>query len=90
MVLENGRARAAQVYPQSLCQEICKDMEEQAPFDKQGQFLLAQVDVENNVNSQEAHVGSQSNNGTTQDRVRTQRPRYAMGLGRRLRGTVRS
>ena len=39
--LEDGRARAAQVYPDELCKAICRGLEAQLKVDAQQQFLLA-------------------------------------------------
>ena len=42
--LEDGRTRAAQVYPPELCRAICRGLELQLEADRAGQFLLASVE----------------------------------------------
>ena len=44
VVLINGRAKRAEVYPPALCRAICNGLLEQMEADRKGQFLLAQVD----------------------------------------------
>merc|ERR1739836_329887 len=39
--LTNGRARAAQEYPNALCRSICKGIVRQIQADRQGQFIVA-------------------------------------------------
>ena len=50
VILVNGRAKAAQVYPPALCRAICTGLREQLDADRQGSFLLANVDA-NGVNN---------------------------------------
>ena len=42
--LTNGRARAAQVYPEALCKAICQGLQEQLQLDSKGQFLLMNIE----------------------------------------------
>ena len=53
VALVNGRARAAQGYPDKLCREICLGIKEQIQRDRNGQYLLANVQVDNNTTSNE-------------------------------------
>merc|ERR1711884_858598 len=39
--LMNGRARAAQTYPNALCRAICRGIVQQIQADRQGQFIIA-------------------------------------------------
>ena len=41
--LMNGRAKAAQQYPDELCRAVCRGLKQQITADKQGQFLVAQL-----------------------------------------------
>ena len=45
VVFTNGRPKAAQVYPDKLCREICLGIQEQIQRDKNGQYLLANVET---------------------------------------------
>ena len=51
VILTNGRASAAQVYPDKLCQEICLGIQEQIKRDREGQYLLANVENNNGTTS---------------------------------------
>lgn len=42
--LEDGRTKAAQVYPHGLCKAICLGLRDQINMDKRGQFLLMEMD----------------------------------------------
>lgn len=53
VISENGRTRAAHVYPQSLCKQICRGIQEQIEADRKGQFLLVGVDMGNATSSRE-------------------------------------
>ena len=44
--LMHGRARAAQTYPDALCNAICQGIVKQIQEDRQGQFMLAQLSAE--------------------------------------------
>ena len=46
VVLENGRTKAAQVYPQKLCREMCMGTKGQIEADTRGQLVLAGVSVD--------------------------------------------
>ena len=51
--VECGRTRVAQVYPQELCRQMCKGIQEQVEADRQGCYLLAQVGSVDGTNRQE-------------------------------------
>ena len=53
VVLSNGRAKAAQVYPFALCRAVCSESIEQMEADKKGQFLLASVDVNEKLDTKQ-------------------------------------
>ena len=53
VVLTNGRPKAAQVYPDKLCKETCRGIQEQMQKDKMGQYLLANIQMEPNTTSKE-------------------------------------
>ena len=53
VILENGRTRAAQVYPDGLCKAICQGFKAQIQMDQKGQFLLMNVSVEVGESSQD-------------------------------------
>ena len=53
VMLTNGRARVAQVYPDRLCREICLGIQEQMQRDRQGQYLLANIESERETTSKE-------------------------------------
>ena len=53
VVLINGRANAAQVYPRGLCRAICRGTRQQFITDQKGQFLLAQLGENDNISSVE-------------------------------------
>ena len=59
VVLTNGRPKAAQVHPDKLCREICLGIHEQIQRDKSGQYLLANIQKEENATAEsmmkEAH-----------------------------------
>ena len=44
VVLEGGRTKAAQVYPEGSCRATCKGLMEQLESDRKGQFILAQLE----------------------------------------------
>ena len=46
VVLENGRTKAAQIYPAELCRAICNGIQEQVDVDRKGQYTLAQISAE--------------------------------------------
>ena len=50
VILVNEQAKAAQVYPPALCRAICSEFKEQLEADRQGTFLLANVDA-NGINN---------------------------------------
>ena len=41
--LMNGRAKKAQVYPEALCEVVCRGLKEQMEKDRRGQFHLATI-----------------------------------------------
>ena len=45
VVLINGRAKQAEVYPSGLCRAICKGLLQQMEADRKGQFLMVHVDI---------------------------------------------
>ena len=49
VVLINGRAKAAQVYPPALCRAVCVGFIEQLEVDRKGQFIIANVSTNNNT-----------------------------------------
>ena len=53
VVLQNGRTRAAQIYPEGLCKAICAGLQEQMQLDAQGRFLLMSIDAQEDTTSQE-------------------------------------
>ena len=53
VVLTNGRAKAAQVYPSGLCRAICRGIRQQLITDQKGQFLLARLGENENIVSVE-------------------------------------
>ena len=53
MILVNGRAKKAEVYPPALCRAICSGLVEQMEVDRKGQFLLAQVGIGEDQNGKE-------------------------------------
>lgn len=53
VILENGRTKAAQIYPAKLCQEICRGIQDQIAADRRGQFLLAQIGMDEEANVEE-------------------------------------
>ena len=52
-ILEGGRAKAAQVYPNKLCKAICEGLIEQMEADRKGQFLVADYNIEDVHSSKE-------------------------------------
>ena len=44
MVLIDGRAKKAEIYPPSLCRAVCKGLIEQLRADRLGQFMIAELD----------------------------------------------
>ena len=48
VVLEDGRKKATQIYPNKLCREICGGIQEQIQKDREGQFLLANTITDGN------------------------------------------
>ena len=53
VILINGRAKAAQVYPPKLCRAVCEGLMEQFEADRKGQFLFANVNLDVNVDSKD-------------------------------------
>ena len=51
--LEDGRTKAAQVYPPELCAAICQGLSDQLQADRNGQFLLASVEPSSTTSSGE-------------------------------------
>ena len=45
VVLINGRAKAAQVYPPALCRAVCVGLNEQIEADRKGRFLIANINA---------------------------------------------
>ena len=43
VILINGRAKAAEIYPPGLCKAVCEGFIEQIQVDQMGQFLIAEV-----------------------------------------------
>ena len=43
----DGKAKQAQVYPEALCDAICKGIKEQIEIDRKGQFILAELSIDN-------------------------------------------
>ena len=54
VILSNGRAKAAQVYPAGLCRAICEGLQEQIKMDEKGQFLLMIASDAKNTTSKQA------------------------------------
>ena len=48
VVLNNGRATAAQIYPPALCRAVCQGLIEQLKVDRKGQFIIANVSSQDN------------------------------------------
>ena len=48
MILVNGRAKAAQVYPDKLCRIVCEGLIEQIEIDRLEQFVIAEINNDNN------------------------------------------
>ena len=46
VILINGRAKAAQVYPPQVCRAVCQGLIEQIEMDQAGQFLIAEVNTD--------------------------------------------
>ena len=53
VILINGRAKAAQAYPPALCRAVCKGLMDQMEADRQGHFLIANVDPIGTSNAKE-------------------------------------
>lgn len=53
VVLEDGRTRAAQVYPDGLCRAICRGLRNQIQVDANGQFLLMNLDTTKDESSRD-------------------------------------
>ena len=51
--LEDGRPKAAQVYPLDLCRAICRGLGEQLEVDQRGQFFLAELQGGDGTNGAE-------------------------------------
>ena len=51
--LDGGRAKAAQVYPPELCKAICEGLIKQMEVDRNGQYLLMNIERENGQSSKE-------------------------------------
>ena len=56
----NGRAKAAQAYPQALCRAVCKGLIEQMEMDQMGQFMIAEINADGKGNSQELKKEAES------------------------------
>ena len=59
IVLDNGRTRAAQIYPEKLCKAICEGLQEQIRKDERGQFLLMNLDNDGTTSSAELQNSAQ-------------------------------
>ena len=46
VILINGRAKAAQVYPPEVCRAICQGLIEQIEADRMGQFFIAEINLD--------------------------------------------
>ena len=46
VILTDGRAKAAQVYPPALCPAVCVGLIEQIEADRKGQFFIASVNID--------------------------------------------
>lgn len=44
--LFNGRSKMAQVYPEKLCDAICKGIKQHIEYDRKGKFLLTELKIE--------------------------------------------
>ena len=53
VILTNGRTSAAQVYPDTYCKDICLGIQEQIQRDRDGQYMLANVDNTDHTTSEE-------------------------------------
>ena len=53
VILMNARATTTQVCPDKLCKEICLGIKEQIQRDRNAQYLLANVQMDNNTTSNE-------------------------------------
>ena len=51
--LDGGRARAAQVYPPEFCRTVCRGLIKQMEVDRNGQFLLGNIEYNENYISKE-------------------------------------
>ena len=51
VLLQDGRTKAAQVYPPELCKAICKGLIKQIAADRDGQFLLTHMEYDENQSS---------------------------------------
>lgn len=47
VILVDGRARAAQVYPEKLCRAVCEGLVEQIKAVQRGQFISAEINNNN-------------------------------------------
>ena len=54
--LFDGKARQAQAYPEALCDAICKGIKAQIEQDRKGQFILAELSIED---AETGHAESQ-------------------------------
>ena len=88
VILEHGRTRAAQVYPEELCRAICKGLQQQMQLDAKGQFLLMNIDAQENATSQELKK-SADNLKQTYKTVGGRRGPNGNSMGRRVRSLVR-
>ena len=52
VTLQGGRARAAQIYLDKLCREICLGIQEQVQRDRDGQYLFANITTEEEPSEQ--------------------------------------
>ena len=51
--LDGGKAKAAQIYPPGLCKAVCQGLIEQIAVDRQGQYLLMNMDYDDKQTSGE-------------------------------------
>ena len=53
VILENGRTRTTQIYPEELRKNICKNLQKQFQLDTKRQFLLMNIDAQETTTNQE-------------------------------------
>ena len=51
VILINGRAKAAEIYPPVLCRAVCEGLVGQLGADRMGQFLIANVNTDGNIDT---------------------------------------